>query len=190
MTIGEHTFQLPNPFMVLATQNPIEQEGTYRLPEAQLDRFLMKIEVSYPSIEEEIRVVELVTSQTTSQEKPKSVLSLGQLASLRELAAQVYCDPKIDRYIVNLVHATREPGPYGLSGLIEWGASPRGSIALKSCSRILAFLRGKEFVTPDEVKALAPDVLRHRILPAFEAEARSLNSNHLIDTLLKSVPTP
>lgn len=190
VTIGEHTFALPRPFMVLATQNPIEQEGTYRLPEAQLDRFLMKIEVSYPSIEEEIKVVELVTGSAGSSEKARQVITLEQLSSLRALASKVYCDPKIDRYIVNLVHATREPAPYGLDGLIEWGASPRGSIALKLCARILAFLRGREFVTPDEVKALAPDVLRHRILPAFEAEARSLTSSSLIDTLLKSVPTP
>lgn len=135
-------------------------------------------------------MVELVTTSQTSNEKPERVLSLEQLFALREIAGQTYCDPKIDRYIVNLVHATREPGPYGLEGLIEWGASPRGSISLKLCARILAFLRGKDFVTPDEVKAIAPDVLRHRILPAFEAEARSLTSNHLIDTLLKSVPTP
>lgn len=190
VTIGEHTFNLPQPFMVLATQNPIDQEGTYRLPEAQLDRFLMKVEVSYPSIAEEIRVVELATAAVSNDEKPNQILTLDQLSALRRLAAQTFCDPKIDRYIVNLIHATREPEPYGLSGLIDWGASPRGSIALKNCARILAFLRGKEFVTPDEVKALAPDVLRHRVLPAFEAEARSLTSNHLIDTLLKSVPTP
>ncbi len=190
VTIGEHTFDLPHPFMVLATQNPIDQEGTYRLPEAQLDRFLMKIEVTYPSIAEEIQVVELVTAPKASSEKPNRILTLEQLLALRALASQTFCDPKIDRYIVNLVHATREPEPFGLAGLIDWGASPRGSIALKTCARILAFLRGKEFVTPDEVKALAPDVLRHRVLPAFEAEARSLTSNHIIDTLLRSVPTP
>jgi MoxR-like ATPase len=188
VTIGEKTFELPKPFLVLATQNPIEQEGTYRLPEAQLDRFLMKVEVSYPSIEEELRIVELVTKNTEAE--PRRIINLEQLLSLRLLAKETYCDPKIDRYLVNLVHATREPGPYGLNGLIEWGASPRASIALKLCAKMHAFINAREFVTPDDVKALAPDVLRHRVLPAFEAEARALTSSSLIETLLKSVPTP
>jgi MoxR-like ATPase len=188
VTIGEKTFELPKPFLVLATQNPIEQEGTYRLPEAQLDRFLMKVEVSYPSIEEELRIVELVTKN--SEAEPRRIINLEQLLSLRLLAKETYCDPKIDRYLVNLVHATREPGPYGLNGLIEWGASPRASIALKLCAKMHAFINAREFVTPDDVKALAPDVLRHRVLPAFEAEARALTSSSLIETLLKSVPTP
>jgi MoxR-like ATPase len=190
VTIGEHTFSLPEPFMVLATQNPIEQEGTYRLPEAQLDRFLMKVEVTYPSLEEELRVVELVSKPSGENPVITPVLSLAQIGELRKIAANLYCDTKIDRYIVSLVHATRNASAYGLSGMIEWGASPRASIALKIGARTLAFLRGKTFVTPDEVKALAPDVLRHRILPSFDAEARSLTSNALIETLLRSVPTP
>jgi MoxR-like ATPase len=190
VTIGEHTFALPEPFMVLATQNPIEQEGTYRLPEAQLDRFLMKVEVTYPSLEEELKVVELVSQPSGENPEITPILSLEQISELRKIAASVYCDTKIDRYIVSLVHATRDASAYGLSGMIEWGASPRASIALKLGARTLAFLRGKTFVTPDEVKALAPDVLRHRILPSFDAEARSLTNNALIETLLRSVPTP
>lgn len=190
VTIGDTTFPLPSPFMVLATQNPIEQEGTYRLPEAQLDRFLMKVKVTYPSLEEEIEIVRLVTAKLNDTPKPRVVLTLAELLALREESLAVYTDPKIDSYIVSLVQASRHPEAYGLEGMVDWGASPRASIALKVCARGLAFLRGRTYVLPDDVKEIAPDVLRHRILPSFEAEARGIDSDQIVRTLLTSVTTP
>ena len=190
VTIGEKTFPLPDPFLVLATQNPIEQEGTYNLPEAQLDRFLMKVKVGYPSAEEELEVLRVTSQENEQNISLSKVLSLSELASLKRAAFEVYIDPKIDRYIVALVQATRDGAAHGLKGLIEWGASPRASIGLKSCARSLAFIRGKNFVTPDEVKEVAPDVLRHRILTSFEAEARGTSSDEIIRVLLKSVTIP
>lgn len=190
VTIGENTFALPDPFLVLATQNPIEQEGTYPLPEAQVDRFLMKIKVGYPSAEEELAIIALASEEAKAPMTLRRVLSLPQLRELRQAALQLYIDNKIDRYIVSLVQASRNAGPFGLEGMVEWGASPRASIALQSCARSLAFLRGKSFVTPDEVKDIAPDVLRHRILPSFEAEARGVTSDSIVSVLLKSVTVP
>jgi MoxR-like ATPase len=190
VTIGEHTFKLPEPFMVLATQNPLEQEGTYALPEAQVDRFLMKVKVGYPSFEDEVSIIDLVAAGRSSAHKLNKVLPISQLGELREQCGAVYVDPKIDRYIVSLVHATRSGDAYGLKGLIEWGASPRASIALKVCARALAYLKGKNFVTPDDVKEVAPDVLRHRVLLTFEAEARGIDSDEIIRTLLSGVTVP
>lgn len=190
VTIGETTFDLPSPFMVLATQNPIEQEGTYPLPEAQVDRFLMKLKVDYPPFEEEVRIVELVTSREAAESDAQPVISLQQLAELRQAVFSVYVDPKIDRYAVSLVQASRNGESVGLKGLIDWGASPRASIALKTCARALAFLRGKDFVTPEHIKELAGDVLRHRILTSFEAEARGINSDEIVRVILKSVTVP
>lgn len=189
VSIGEHTFALPSPFLVLATQNPIEQEGTYPLPEAQLDRFLMKVIVKYPSFQEEVQIVELVTSKA-KDEKIRAVLSLNQLGDLRRLCQELYVDPKVFRYVVALVQASRESKKLGLEGMIEWGASPRASIALIAAARSLAFIRGKKFVTPDEVKELAPDVLRHRILPSFEGEARGITPDEIVSVLLRSVTVP
>ena len=190
VTIGEETFELPNPFLVLATQNPIEQEGTYPLPEAQLDRFLMKVKVDYPSFDEEIDIVKLVADEGTKPSDLRSVLALEKLGKIREAAHQVFVDPKIDNYIVSLVQATRNTSSYGLEGLIDWGASPRASIALKNCARSLAFIRGKAFVTPDEVKEIAFDVLRHRILVSFEGEARGVDSDEVIRVLLANITVP
>jgi MoxR-like ATPase len=191
VTIGEQTFPLPKPFLVLATQNPLEQEGTYALPEAQVDRFLMKVRVGYPSFDDEVAIVELASKNTTSGRAPLNrVLPLNELVQLQHQTEGVYVDPKIDRYIVALVHASRNCEAFGLKGLIEWGASPRASIALKVCSRSLAFIKGKSFVTPDDVKEIAPDVLRHRILPTFEAEARGVDSDEIIRTLLATVTVP
>ncbi|RMG44259.1 MAG: MoxR family ATPase [Candidatus Dadabacteria bacterium] len=190
VSIGEQTFVLPDPFMVLATQNPIEQEGTYPLPEAQLDRFLMKVHVTYPDFEEEIEIVKMVTESENDNITLEPILTLEQLKELRRQAAALYSDPKIDRYIVSIVHATREAKAYGLDGMIEWGASPRASIALKSCARSLAFLRGKDFVSPDEVKSVAFEVLRHRILVTFEAEARGVTSDEIIRVILNNVTVP
>lgn len=190
VTIGEETFRLPEPFMVLATQNPIEQEGTYSLPEAQLDRFLMKVKVDYPSAEEELDILRVTSEEAGERISLGKVLSLADLAIIKQAALQVYVDPKIDRYIVTLVQASRDSNSRGLKGLIEWGASPRASIALKSCARSLAFVRGKNFVTPDEVKEVAPDVLRHRILTSFEAEARGTSSDEIVSVLLKTITVP
>ena len=190
VTIGEETFKLPDPFLVLATQNPIEQEGTYALPEAQVDRFLMKVTLDYPSFEEEVEIIELTAREKNTPPKLSRIIPIETLAALRTQAHEVYTDPKIDRYIVSLVHATRSGESYGLKGLIEWGASPRASIALKSCAQAHAFIKGKTFVTPDDVKEVAPDVLRHRVLVTFEAEARGVNSDEIIKTILSSVTVP
>lgn len=190
VTIGEETFKLPEPFMVLATQNPLEQEGTYALPEAQVDRFLMKVKVGYPSFEEEVSIIDLASGARSKSQKLNKLLPISQLEQLRRQSHELYIDPKIDRYIVSLVHATRNADAYGLKGLIEWGASPRASIALKTCARALAFIKGKNFVTPDDVKDIAPDVLRHRILVTFEAEARGVDSDEIIRTLLNGVTIP
>ncbi len=190
VTIGEQTFKLPSPFLVLATQNPLEQEGTYPLPEAQVDRFLMKIKVGYPSFDEEVQIVNLVSRDHTGEKTVNKVLPLAELIELRRHSFGVYVDPKVDHYIVSLVQATRSCEAYGLKGLVEWGASPRASIALKTCARSLAFLRGKAFVTPDDVKEIAADVLRHRVIVTFEAEARGIDSDEVIKVLLKSVTVP
>ncbi len=187
VTLGEQTFKLPEPFMVLATQNPIEQEGTYPLPEAQLDRFLLKIKVGYPSFAEEVNILSVVTRELSQNITLRKIITLSNLFELRQAALQLHVDSKIDQYIVSLVHASRNVEQYGLKGMVDWGASPRASIALKSAARSLAFIRGKTFVTPDEVKEVAPDVLRHRILTSFEAEARGVDSDQVVATLLKSV---
>ncbi|RMD85510.1 MAG: MoxR family ATPase [Candidatus Dadabacteria bacterium] len=193
VTIGEETFRLPDPFLVLATQNPIEQEGTYPLPEAQVDRFIMKLKVEYPSYEEEVEILSLVASSCTESASPEElneVIGISDLQRIREEADKLYIDPKIDHYIVSLVQASRKPESVGLDNLIDWGASPRAGIAMKQCARALAYLRGKEFVTPDDVKEIAHDVLRHRILPSFEAEARGVDSDNIVSVLLKNVTVP
>ncbi len=190
VSIGEETFKLPDPFLVLATQNPIEQEGTYPLPEAQLDRFLMKVKVGYPDKEEELKILEITAQQALEEVTLRPVLSLEDLKELRRAALEVFVDPKIDNYIVSLVHASRKADAFGLQGMIDWGASPRASISLKSCARSLAFVRGDSFVTPDHVKEVSYDVLRHRILLSYEAEARSLSSDDVIRVLLNSISVP
>lgn len=190
VTIGEQTFLLPDPFLVLATQNPIEQEGTYPLPEAQLDRFLMKIKVGYPTFTEEVGIVRLVAGAPRESSALASVFSLQDLKSARTLVQSTYVDPKIDEYVVRVVQATREPKDPALKGMVDWGASPRASIALKLCARALAFVRGRKFCTPDDVKEIAADVLRHRVLLSFEAEAQGMTSDDVIATVLRSVSVP
>ena len=190
VTIGDSTFPLPDPFLVLATQNPIEQEGTYPLPEAQLDRFLLKVVVHYPSFEEELQIVKRAANEVLETQTPQRVLQATDLQGLRRGAAELFVDDRLDRYIVALTQASRQPERYGLKGMVEWGASPRASIAMKVAARTLAYLRGRSFVSPEEVKEVAPDVLRHRILPSFEADARSITSEQIIDTLLRSVTIP
>lgn len=189
VTIGENTFELDNPFLVLATQNPIEQEGTYRLPEAQLDRFLFKIEVGYPSKKEEVAILEHVFART-----PLSVVfTKEEILRDRKLLNSIYIDEKIIQYIVDLIFATRNPANYNLhelSRFIKHGASPRGTIALHSASRALALIHGRHFVTPDDVKAIAIDTLRHRILLTYEAEIDNVRVDKILARILEMVPSP
>src|SRR5688572_9029386 len=191
VTIGDQTFRLEEPFLVLATQNPIEQEGTYPLPEAQVDRFMLKLKIGYPSREEERAILDLMarTSNipTTHAATPEAIMSA------RHRIAELYVDERIVDYIVDIVHATRKPGEAGLTELaplIEFGASPRATIALAQASRAHAFLRGRTFVTPDDVKAIAPDVLRHRVLTSFEADAEEVTSDDIVSRVLSRVESP
>ncbi len=191
VTIGDETFLLPEPFVVLATQNPIEQEGTYPLPEAQLDRFLFKVLVDYPALDEERKVLEyhLGESFPTAQ----CITSLDELGELEQVAREVYLDDRIRSYIVNLVAASRRPAEVGLGDLaplIAFGASPRASIALAVGSRALALVRGRAFVTPEDVKELAPAVLRHRMVLTYEAEAEGVGAEDVVERLLLAVEVP
>jgi len=192
VTIGDETFHLPRPFLVLATQNPIEQEGTYPLPEAQTDRFLMKIKVGYPTVTEEKVILErsLIPG---GQAVVNAVLRPEHLEQARQLAAQVHLDERLRDYCVNLVRASRDPlgaGIRQLQGLIEVGASPRATIALAHAARAHAFLDGRAFATPQDIKAIAPDVLRHRLNPSYEAEAEGLDADALVGRLLEHVVVP
>ena len=190
VTIGDETFSLPEPFVVLATQNPIEQEGTYPLPEAQTDRFLMKVVVGYPSREEEKQIVRRMA---VSQPDPvRAVLGLGDVARVRGLVAQIHVDERIEDYVIDLVRASREPEEHGVDakGLVQLGASPRASLALAQASRAHAFLRGRGFVTPEDVKAIGYDVLRHRIIPSFEAEAEEIGADEIVRRVFDAVEVP
>ncbi len=191
VTIGGSTYPLPEPFLVLATQNPIEQEGTYPLPEAQLDRFLLKVHVDYPTRIEE-REVLLRMSGTDPIPVQRVLEPMTILAARRDIAA-IHLDQRLVDYIVDLVRATREPGTVGLSSLaplVAYGASPRASIALAQSARAHAFLQGRTFVVPEDVRALAPDVLRHRIVLTFEAEAEDVTTDQVVDQVLKAVRAP
>jgi MoxR-like ATPase len=191
VTIGEQSYKLDDPFLVLATQNPIEQEGTYPLPEAQLDRFLLKIKVSYPSREEEREIVERIA--VTGAPATAPVVSPGDILKARELCKSIYIDRKLKDYILDLVFATREPEKFGLAELkplIRFGASPRASINLTVASRAMAFLRRRGFVIPEDVKELAADVLRHRIILSYEAEAQEMTTDDVIQRILASVEVP
>jgi len=191
VTIGEQTFKLDDPFLVLATQNPIEQEGTYPLPEAQLDRFLLKIKITYPSKEEEKEIVERIAG--VGEPKIKPVIDTSDIIKARELCKGIYIDNKIKDYIVDLVFATREPEKYGLKelkGLVRFGASPRASINLTTAARALAFLKRRGFVIPEDVKELAGDILRHRIILSYEAEAEEVTTDDVIQKILAGVEVP
>jgi MoxR-like ATPase len=191
VTIGGTTYPLAEPFLVLATQNPIEQEGTYPLPEAQVDRFMMKLHVDYPTRMEEKEILRRMAGGDRID--VKAVASPEKLMEARHRISELYMDDRIVDYIVDLVHATRHPAEVGasdLTPLIEFGASPRATIALAQASRAHAFLRGRAFVTPDDVKAIAPDVLRHRVLTSFEADAEGVNSDTIVARLLAAVETP
>ena len=191
VTIGDETYRLPSPFLVLATQNPIEQEGTYPLPEAQVDRFMLKLTVGYPSKEDERGVLDRMAT-TGETPEAEAVFSLDEVRTLRELVDGIYIDEKIKDYIVELIHATREPATVEprLEGLLDFGASPRATIALVLASRAHAFLRGRGYVSPQDVKAVAPMVLRHRLIPSYEAEARAMTPDAIINALLQAVPVP
>jgi MoxR-like ATPase len=193
VTVGLKTYAMPKLFMVLATQNPIEQEGTYNLPEAQLDRFLMHVWVDYPSREEELAILALDSQQQLSSPPPPAkVLKQEELFRIREDAAKLYLDPKLNDYIVDLIQATRKPEAYdeGLKRWCRFGASPRATIALARCARARAWLDGDEFVAPHHIQAIAPDVLRHRVLLTFEGEAEGITSDVFIKRLLEVVAIP
>jgi len=191
VTIGGTTFILEEPFLVLATQNPIEQEGTYPLPEAQVDRFMLKLRVGYPSRAEE---KEIMRRMAGGQAIPVDAVATPQeILEARRRIAELYVDDRVVDYIVDIVHATREPGVAGLTDLaplIEYGASPRATIFLAQGARAYAFLRGRSFVTPDDVKAVAPDILRHRVLTTYEAEAEEVSSDAIITRILAAIESP
>ena len=191
VTIGEETHALPDPFLVLATQNPIEQEGTYPLPEAQLDRFMLKVWVTYPSREEERRILDRMAA-TGDPHSARVVLHTEDVLRLRRLVDQIYLDDKIKDYILDLVFATREPASYqlDLQQLIQHGASPRATLYLTLAAKAQALLQGRGYVTPQDVKAITLDVLRHRVMVTYEAEAEDITSDMVVQKILDGVPVP
>ena len=191
VTIGDETFRLPEPFLVMATQNPIEQEGTYPLPEAQVDRFMLKVVVSYPKKEEEKLIVRMNNSGTFPKANP--VLKPEDIIKARAVVRDVYMDGKIERYIVDLVYATRTPADYGLdklSGLIAYGGSPRASISLSMASKAYAFIKRRGYVIPEDVRAVCNEVLRHRIGLTYEAEAENVTPENIIAEIINAVEVP
>ncbi len=191
VTIGGTTFVLADPFLVMATQNPIEQEGTYALPEAQIDRFMLKVVVDYPSLAEE-RVIFDVADLGHAPAPIQTVADVQDIVNARNVVEGIYIDDKVKDYIVQLVHATREPEAYGLDlrPFIELGASPRATLSLKATSKALAYLNRRGYVTPEDVKSIAMDVLRHRVGITYEAEAEALSSEQIVQTILDTVPVP
>ena len=192
VTIGETTYPLPRPFLVLATQNPIEQEGTYPLPEAQVDRFMLKTVVDYPTRDEELEIMRRM-SHAAPLPEVRPVVSPQQILDARAVVGQVYVDPRVEEYVVDLVLATRDPGQHGLQnlvGLVSTGASPRASIALALAARAHAFLQGRAYVTPDDVRSIALDVLRHRVAVTYEAEAEEVTADQIAARVLKTVQVP
>jgi MoxR-like ATPase len=191
VTIGDKTYPLPEPFIVMATQNPIEQEGTYPLPEAQIDRFMLMVKVGYPTREEERKIMDRMTQPELTKADP--VVTPVELLEARKVVRQVYVDEKVKEYIVDVVFATREPAKHGmkdLAPLIEFGASPRASIALNLAARAHAFLRHRGYVTPEDVKAIGPDVLRHRLVLTYEADAEEVTSEQIVKRVFEVVEVP
>lgn len=193
VSVGKTTYPLPPLFLVMATQNPIDQEGTYPLPEAQLDRFLMHVRVDYPDVQAERDILALVRNEALAKKlapQPLDILSQTSIFSAREQILSLHCAPAVEEYMVQLVMATRNSAAYGddLASWIEYGASPRGTIGLDSCSRAHAWLQGRDFVSPDDVQAIASDVLRHRLILSFEAQANGITADHVIGELLARVP--
>ncbi len=190
VTLGDTTYTLPTPFMVMATQNPIEQEGTYPLPEAQVDRFMLKCKVDYPSKDDERRIMNRFTRDNKIETKP--VMTAEQIETMRGILDQVYCDEKVGDYILDIVFATRKPSDYNINidHQIEYGASPRATLYLNLASRANAMLNGRAYATPQDVKEIAHDVLRHRVIPTYEAEAEELTSEDIITKILSELPVP
>ena len=191
VTIGDETYKLPEPFLVLATQNPIEQEGTYPLPEAQVDRFMLKLKITYPTREEERRVLDRMATSGSAREQ-QAVVSLEDIMAARRTVDMIYVDDKVKDYIVDVVRATRNPGEFDidLKGLLDFGASPRATIALTMAGKAHAFLRGRGYVTPQDIKSIGLDVLRHRVIPSYEAEAEGLTADDLIKRIFDHVEVP
>jgi len=191
VTIGDETLALPAPFLVLATQNPIEQEGTYPLPEAQVDRFMMKLSVGYPSREEERLILDRMAT-TDPKMSANPVVSLADIAAARELVAAIYIDEKIKEYIIDLVVATRDPEAFelDLGPLIQYGASPRATLYLTLAAKAHAFIEGRGYVTPQDVKSIGADVMRHRVIISYEAEAEDLTSDDIVQRVFDGVPVP
>ncbi len=191
VTIGEETFPLPEPFLVLATQNPIEQEGTYPLPEAQVDRFMLKVVVDYPTREEERAILDRMAHSSDLPEI-QAVLDPAHIVEARRVVDTIYVDDKVKDYIVDLVRATRRPEEFGvqIEGLVQMGASPRATIFLTMAARAHAFLEGRGYVTPQDVKSIGLDVLRHRVVPSYEAEAENLTSEDLVGKIFDTIPVP
>ncbi|MDP2453718.1 MULTISPECIES: MoxR family ATPase [unclassified Kaistella] len=191
VTIGDETMSLPKPFLVLATQNPIDQEGTYLLPEAQSDRFMLKCVITYPDFEDERKIMNMVASGHSPEISP--VITLDNVTEAKKLINQIYLDEKIEKYILDMVFATRFPEKYGLSDLknyISFGASPRASINLSIAARAMAFLKNRAFVIPEDVKEIAKDVLRHRIGLSFEAEAEEITADQIVDKIVAKIQAP
>lgn len=191
VTIGENTFKLDEPFLVLATQNPIEQEGTYPLPEAQVDRFMLKVKISYPTREEEQKIMRM--NSTGELPVPKQVVDPQDIIKARKLVSEIYVDEKIEKYILDIVFATRNPKDYGLdelTDLISYGASPRASINLALGARAMAFIRRRGYVIPEDVRSICSDVLRHRIAVTYEAEAEDITSETIISKILNRIEVP
>ncbi len=191
VTIGDVTYTMDDLFLVLATQNPIEQEGTYPLPEAQVDRFMLKVKVDYPNRDEERLIVDRMTGTSLPEVYP--VVSPDDILKAREMVRQIYVDDKIKEYVLDLVLTTRQPGNNGLSDLntlINYGASPRASINMITSARAHAFLHGRGFVTPEDIKQIAPDVLRHRVIVTYEAEAENISSDHIVSRILNHTDVP
>jgi MoxR-like ATPase len=192
VTIGETTFPLEIPFLVLATQNPVEQEGTYTLPEAQVDRFMLKLKIGYPSESEELEIMRRM-AKTGPKPLLDKVIEPHKVLSAREVINDIYTDEKVEKYIINLIFATRNPERYkldDLSDLISFGASPRASINLNLAARAHAFMEHRAYVTPEDVRTIAMDVLRHRIIPTFEAEAENITSEEIVDKILSTIQVP
>ena len=196
VTVGRQTYPLPPLFLVMATQNPIEQEGTFPLPEAQLDRFLMHVRIGYPDAGAESEILRLARERARDALEPAppvdTRLSQADVFAARRAVLDLHMAPALERYLIEIVLASREPGRYDsqLARRIAWGASPRGSIALERCARARAWLAGRDFVTPEDVRAIAPDVLRHRVLPSYEATAEGWDGERLVAELLRLVPLP
>jgi MoxR-like ATPase len=191
VTIGDTTYKLADPFLVLATQNPLEQEGTYQLPEAQLDRFMLKLRVGYPSKAEERKILDLMATSEPNLDVLK-VLDPADIIRSRSLVNTIYVDDRVKDYIVDVVFATREAGTYKLplEGMIRYGASPRATIALTLAARARAFMSGRGYVTPQDIKSVGPDVLRHRIIVSYEAEAEEVTSEQIIERIFANLPVP